>query len=90
MDNLAIVNSAAMNIGVHVSFKIRVFIFFFFDICPGVGLLDHMINSIFHFIRNAPQKGKTLPAMLGDLGLITGSGRSPGKRNGNPFQYSCL
>ena len=29
MDNLVIVNSAAMNIGVHVSFKIRVFIFFF-------------------------------------------------------------
>ena len=28
MDNLVIVNSAAMNIGVHVSFQIRVFIFF--------------------------------------------------------------
>ena len=26
----------------------------------------------------------------GDLGLIPGSGRSPGGRNGNPFQYSCL
>ena len=25
----------------------------------------------------------------GDLGLIPGSGRSPGGRNGNPFQYSC-
>ena len=26
----------------------------------------------------------------GDLGSIPGSGRSPGKRNGNPLQYSCL
>ena len=42
-----------------------------------------MNNSIFCFIRNVPQKIKTLPAMLGDPGLITGSGRSPGKRNGN-------
>ena len=26
----------------------------------------------------------------GDLGLIPGSRRSPGERNGNPLQYSCL
>ena len=26
----------------------------------------------------------------GDLGSITASGRSPGKENGNPLQYSCL
>ena len=26
----------------------------------------------------------------GDVGSIPGSGRSPGGRNGNPFQYSCL
>ena len=26
----------------------------------------------------------------GDPGSIPGSGRSPGERNGNPFQYSCL
>ena len=25
-----------------------------------------------------------------DVGLIPGSGRSPGVENGNPFQYSCL
>ena len=30
------------------------------------------------------------PANAGDAGLIPGSGRSPGKRHGNPFQYSCL
>ena len=27
---------------------------------------------------------------VGDLGLIPGSGRSPGKGNGNPLQHSCL
>ena len=26
----------------------------------------------------------------GDLGLIPGSGRSPGERSGNPLQYSGL
>ena len=33
---------------------------------------------------------KNLPANTGDTGLILGSGRSPGERNGNPHQYSCL
>ena len=26
----------------------------------------------------------------GDVGLISGSGRSPGEGNGNPLWYSCL
>ena len=39
---LAIVNIAAMNIGVHVAFQIMVFP----DICPGVGLLDHMATLL--------------------------------------------
>ena len=33
---------------------------------------------------------KNLPANAGDVGLIPGSGRSPGEGNGNSFQYSCL
>ena len=33
---------------------------------------------------------KNLPANAGDVGLIPGSGRSPGEVNGNPLQYSCL
>ena len=35
---------------------------------------------------------KNLPANAGDsrdTGLVPGSGRSPGKGNGNPLQYSC-
>ena len=33
---------------------------------------------------------KHLLASAGDVGLIPGSGRSPGGGNGNPLQYSCL
>ena len=33
---------------------------------------------------------KNLCANAGDMGLIPGSGRSPGRGNGNPLQYSCL
>ena len=31
-----------------------------------------------------------LPANAVDMGLIPGSRRSPGERNGNPCKYSCL
>jgi len=34
--------------------------------------------------------GKESACNAGDLGSINGSGRSPGKGNGNPLQYSCL
>ena len=37
--------------------------------------------------------GKEPAAKAGDIrdmGQIPGSGRSPGERNGNPLQYSCL
>ena len=30
---------------------------------------------------------KNLPALAGDMGSSPGSGRSPAKGNGNPFQY---
>ena len=33
---------------------------------------------------------KNLPAKAGEVGLIPGSGRSPGEGNGNPLHYSCL
>ena len=42
---LAIINSAAVNIGVHVSFQIIVFS----RLCPGVGLLDHMVTLFLVF-----------------------------------------
>ena len=34
--------------------------------------------------------GKESASNAGDPGSIPGSGRSPGERNGNPPQYSCL
>ena len=33
---------------------------------------------------------KNLPASAGDMDSISRSGRSPGRGNGNPLQYSCL
>ena len=33
---------------------------------------------------------KNLLTNAGDMGSISGSGRSPGEGNGNPLQYSCL
>ena len=33
---------------------------------------------------------KNPPANAGDVGSSPGSGRSPGERNGNPLQCSCL
>ena len=35
-------------------------------------------------------EGKASAYNAGDLGSILGWGRSPGKGNGNPLQYSCL
>ena len=34
--------------------------------------------------------GKEPAYNVGDLGSFSGSGRYPGKENGNPLQYSCL
>ena len=34
--------------------------------------------------------GKASAYSAGDPGSIPGSGRSPGERNGDPLQYSCL
>ena len=34
--------------------------------------------------------GKESACIAGDLGLIPGLGRFPGRGHGNPFQYSCL
>ena len=48
---------------------------------------------VFHKTSQVALVAKTLPANSGearDMGLIPGSGRSPGERNCNPLQYSCL
>ena len=45
------------------------------------------------FLSDASQVAlvvRNSPASVGDVGSIPGSGRSPGERNSNPVQYSCL
>ena len=50
------------------------------------------VRSIRFYISLAivGQTVKNPPANIGDVGLIPGSGRSPGEGDGNPLQYSCL
>ena len=57
----------------------------------------HLFNNqtFSHFCMASPmiQQVKNLSANArdtGDMGLILGSGRSPGGGNGHPLQYSCL
>ena len=54
---------------------------------------DATANEIpFHLILDFPggSDGKASACNTGDPGSIPGLGRSPGERNGNPLQYSCL
>ena len=46
---------------------------------------------ILYFVLGFPGGAdvKASACNVGDLGLIPGSGRSPGGGNGNPLQYSC-
>ena len=46
----AFVNSAAMNVGVHVSFQVRVFVFSRYT--PRSGIAESYGNSTFSFLRN--------------------------------------
>ena len=50
------------------------------------------VNNNCLFIRGFPggSDGKESSYSAGDLGLIPGSGRSPGEGNSNPLQYACL
>ena len=66
---------------------------------PGVLLMDVMdfTPTIRFYHRVAVNcglprlsNGKNPPASLVDVGLIPGSGRSPGGGNDNPLQYSYL
>jgi len=43
-------------------------------------------SQVLLVVKNPPPNAGDLK----DMGLIPGSGRSPGGGNGNPLQYSCL
>ena len=52
----------------------------------------YMLNIQYNYQTGFPggSEDKVSDCNAGDLGLIPGSGRSPGEGNGNPIQYSCL
>ena len=52
----------------------------------GVIFTVHFMST--HFPSGSDGKGDTSNA--GDVGSISGPGRSPGERNGTPLQYSHL
>ena len=62
---------------------------FSFSIIPSKSILEffYLLNTM-SFPDGSD--GKESACNAGDLGLIPGSGRSPGDGNGNPLQFSCL
>ena len=55
---------------------------------PSMQGFKHDLTSMEGFPGSSDSK--TSACNAGDLGLIPGSGRSPGEGNGNLLQYSCL
>ena len=60
----------------------------------GAAALTNQIRSISIFSNwcdgSVGKESACKAGDTGDTGLIPGSGRSPGGRNGSPLQYSCL
>ena len=52
--------------------------------------LSHLGLSYVIVIGTGSSVGTESACRAGDLGSISGSGRSPGEGNGYPLQYSCL
>ena len=71
---------------------IDIFVYVFIDIFK----LDNSITLVYlksvysNFPTWCNSVGKETVCNAGDLGSISGSGRSPGEGNSNPVQYSCL
>ena len=93
---LAIVNSAAMNIGVHISLSILVS-----SVCmPSSGIARFYQSSISSFLKNfhtlLPSGCTRLhshqpsPAFIVCRLFDSSHSNRHGERNGNPLQYSCL
>ena len=52
-------------------------------------MFELLLNGL-HRAGSCGSEVKASAHNAGDLGSIPGSGRSSGKGNGNPLQYSCL
>ena len=86
---LVILNTAARNHRIHVYFGIMVFSGYM----PQSRIAEPYGNSSLvasHMGFPGGSVSRESACNAGDLGFIPGSGRSLGKRNGNPFQCSCL
>ena len=57
---------------------------------PGLGTKSHMLCGAAKIGLPCSSVGKESAFSAGDLGSISGLGRSPGEGNGNPLQYPCL
>ena len=55
-------------------------------VSKGITHKDILFSQVVLVLKNAPANAGDIR----DVGLIHGSGRSPGEGNGNPLQYSCL
>ena len=77
-------------------FKWRIFLFKKFTYINIIEKIEHeyiLDDNVSDEASQLAQWWKNLSANAGDtgdMGLISGSGRSPGGGNGNPLQYSCL
>ena len=60
-------------------------------ITSQVGIDEGSLQSLLYWLSlPGGSDGKELACNAGDLGLISGLGRSLGEGNGNSLQYSCL
>ena len=58
---------------------------------PAILPMYSQITSVFSILHfSGGSDGKESACNVGDLGSIPELERSPGERNGNPLQYSCL
>ena len=55
-----------------------------------VTIVDNTVLLKFAYNFPCGSDGKESACNAGDLGLISGLGRSPGEGTGYPLQYSCL
>ena len=56
----------------------------------SIPVIDHDADFLLIDAASRWLSGKESTCHAGDVGLIPGSGRSPGGGHGNPPQYSCL
>ena len=49
-----------------------------------------IVTNLILGLPSGGSDGKVAAYNAGDLGLVPGSGRSPGEGNGTPLQFSCL